>query len=449
MALELDWDEIYDEAQRHFIELLKLDTTNPPGNEHLAVAYLADVLDREGLAHEVVESAPGRANLVARLPGAKRDTGLLMTSHTDVVPADPEHWRTDPFAAEILDGYIYGRGTIDMKNMTAYSLATFLAAKRLGWQLEHDLLFNTFADEEAGCTYGSRFMVENHPDLLACKYALNELGGFTLHLGKQRLYPIQVLEKGFVWLKMRVQGEPGHGSMPHRKNAVVKLARAVERLDRISTPLKVHPIVDGFLDEMGAALGGVSGFFLKLARKPAFSDFVTRRVIPEEKAKVIYASLHDTVNPTGLAAGKKVNVIPSEAEVTLDCRVVPGTSVEELIREIEVIVGPGFTFEVINQGMAVPVDYETPLMDILKESLEANDPGARAVPYLVVGFTDNAELSKLGITAYGFAPIKLAPDLEFSKLYHGHDERISVDGFRWGVKTFMQAVHRYCVEGGE
>ena len=286
MALDLEWDKIGDEAEKHFRELLKLDTTNPPGNEHLAADYLKEVLDAEGIESTTIESEPGRANLSARLSGSRSDTGLMMTSHTDVVPVDLQHWDADPFGAEIKNGDIYGRGAVDMKNMTTYSLMALITAKRLGWKLEHDLIFNTFADEEAGCTYGSRFMVENHPDLLACKYALNEVGAFTLHLDNgDRLYPIQVVEKGFVWLKMKATGEPGHGSMPHDQNAVVKLARAVDKLDRISTPLKVDPVADAFLDEMGRSLGGVSKFFLKLARNPLFTDLVIRKVLPREKRK--------------------------------------------------------------------------------------------------------------------------------------------------------------------
>ncbi len=449
MTLALDWQPILDEAQTHFLNLLRIDTTNPPGNEQLAVDYLRQVLDREGLEYRVVETAPGRACITSRMRGAQRDSGLMMTSHLDVVPVDREHWRTDPFGAEILDGEIYGRGAIDMKNVTAYSLATFLTAKRQGWKLEHDLIFNAFADEEAGCTYGSRHMVEKCPELIACKYALNELGGFTLHLGGHRLYPVQVAEKGFVWLKMRVEGDPGHGSMPHGNNAVVKLSRAIDKLDRVSTPLKVHPIIDGFLDEMGKALGPVPAFILKLARHPRFSDLILKKVMPDkEKAKVIFASLHDTVNPTGLAAGKKVNVIPSVAEVTLDCRVMPGTTRDELIREITDIVGPGFTFEVVNEGMGIVTPFETPMWNVLQKTLEERDPGARAVPYLIVGLTDDAELSKMGIRTYGFSPVRFPPGLEFSKLYHGHNERIPVEGFRWGVQTFMEAVHRYCVSAG-
>ena len=450
MALELEWDKVHEEAIRHFVALLKLDTTNPPGNEHLAVSYVKEVLESEGLASTVIESAPGRANLVSRMRGAKSDTGLLLSSHVDVVPAEPDRWRVDPFAGEIVDGEIYGRGAIDMKNMTAYSLMAALVAKRMGWDLKHDLVVNCFADEEAGCEYGSRYMVEHHPDLLASRYAFNEVGGFTLHVGKHRLYPIQVTEKGFVWLKMRATGDPGHGSMPHSNNAVAKLARAVDRLDRVSTPLQVHPIVEGFFEEMGSCGGSVTRFFLALARNPLFSDLVVRKVLPlaaGDKAKAIYASLHNTVNPTGLAAGAKVNVIPSTAEVVLDCRVMPGVTQEQLIREIEAIVGPGFEFELINKGISVDQQHQTPMLDLLCDTVAAKDPGAKAIPSLTVGFTDSAELIKLGIICYGFTPVKLPPDLDFANLFHGHDERLPVDGFRWGLETFLEAVHGYCVRG--
>lgn len=447
MPLDLDWNALQDEAQRHFVNLLRLNTTNPPGNERIAADYIKSVLDKEGIGCTILESAPGRANLVARLSGKRKDTGLLLTSHMDVVPAERAHWKHDPFAAEIHEGMIWARGTIDMKHMTAYSLTAFITAKRQGWDLQHDLVLNAFADEEAGCEFGARWMVDKHPDRLASKYAFNEIGAFTIHAGKERIYPIQVAEKGYVWLKMRATGDPGHGSMPHDNNAVVKLARAVEKLGRVSPPLRIHPVVEGFMDEMGRAMGPVSSLFLKLARNPVFSEIVTRKIMPKDKAKVIHAQLRNTVNPTGLSAGVKVNVIPSSAEAILDCRVMPGVSQEELIREITEIVGPGFTFELINKGMAVPQDYNTPMMDLLVRTLKEADPGCKVVPYLIVGFTDNSELTRLGITCYGYTPIKLPDGLDFASLFHGHNERIPVDGFRWGVKTFLEAVHRYVVKG--
>ena len=441
----VDWKQAHQEALEHLRALLRIDTTNPPGNEREAVRYVEEVLAREGIASTVLESSPGRANLVARLDGGDPDGALLLTSHLDVVPAEPERWTHPPFEATVADGYVWGRGAIDMKNMTVYGLMSVLFAKRLGLPLRRDLVLVTVADEEAGCFEGSRWLVEHHPDLLRGRYALNELGGFTVHLEGERLYPIQLACKGFAWIRMTARGEPGHGSMPHGDNAVVKLARAIERVNDQLLPFHLHPVMERFMAEAGAALGFPASLLLKLARKPSTSDFVLRKVLPDkEKAKVFLASLHNTANPTGLAAGHKENVIPSEASAMLDCRMLPGFTTEDLLRELRPVVGPDIELTVTREGPPSETKGDTDMYRLLEEVLLARDPGCRVAPYLVVGFTDAISYDRLGIETYGFTPIKLPKDLVFSALYHGHDERIPVEGFEWGLETFWEVVRRYC-----
>jgi len=244
-----------DEAQALFRELLRIDTSNPPGNEAPAIDWIADCLRREGIEPTVLESAPGRKNLVARLRGGG-DASLLLTGHVDVVPADPARWTADPFAAEERDGWIYGRGAVDMKNHVAASLAVFLNAKRRQLKLSGDLVFAAVADEEAGCRYGMRWLCEEHGELLAADYGLNEIGGFPIYLpGGKRAVPVQTAERGFCWLRMHAHGQPGHGSIPPVDNPVATLAAAVDKLARTPLPYRKTPEAVRFLDGLAKVMG--------------------------------------------------------------------------------------------------------------------------------------------------------------------------------------------------
>lgn len=443
--MSIDWGRTHEEAMGHLRALLRIDTTNPPGNEIEAARYVAGVLDSEGIPSIIKESGPGRANLVARLDGGDPDGALLLTAHLDVVPAEPERWTHPPFAAEVADGYVWGRGAIDMKNMAVYGLMSLLLAKRTGLSLRHDLALVCVADEEAGCFEGSRWLVKHHPELLRGRYALNELGGFTIHLGGERLYPIQLACKGFAWVRMTARGEPGHGSMPHDSNAVVRLARALQRVDERLLPFHLHPVMSRFMEEAGRALGFPASLVLKAARSAPLSNFVLQKLLPDpERRKVFLASLHNTANPTGLQAGYKENVVPSSASATLDCRMLPGFTTAQLMDELRAVVGDEVELEVLREGPPSETDGDTEMYRLLETVLRERDPGCRVAPYLVVGFTDAIAWQELGLQTYGFTPIRLPPDLPFASLYHGHDERIPVEGFRWGLETFWEVVRRYC-----
>lgn len=438
-------DEVYKEALAHFQALLRMDTSNPPGNEIQVARYVEGVLRKEGIESSVIESAPGRGNIVARLKGSGSAGSLILTSHFDVVPAEAGKWSHPPFSGEIADGFVWGRGAVDMKNMTAYTLMTMLLLKRSGAKLKRDVVFVGVADEEAGCEYGMQFLVEKHPELLEAEYALNEVGGFTLHVGGSRLYPVQVAEKGFVWLKLTAKGDPGHGSIPHDNNAVVKLSEALKRIGERPFPLHVTPEARQFISAIASHLPFPRSLVLGLTMNPMFSDFVLRKVIPDkDQANVFHACLHNTVSPTQLSAGQKVNVIPSEAQALLDCRIVPGQTVESFLTELRAVIGNDMEIEIIKSALPAITPLDTPLYSMIKEVVEEQDPGSKVVPYLVVGFTDAKQLERLGIKTYGFSPVKFPPDLLFSKLFHGHNERIPLDGFQWGLKTFYAVVERFC-----
>lgn len=440
------------EALAHLRALLALDTTNPPGRESLATDYLRDVLEREGISCQVAESESGRANLVARLPGrgsGSRSRGVLMSSHVDVVPADADRWSQPPFGAVIHDGELYGRGAVDMKNMTAMALMAMLLAKRENLPLERDLVFAAVADEEDGCTHGSRFLVERFPHWLESEYAVNESGGYTLHLNGRRFYPIQVAEKGLVWLRITADGEPGHGSIPQQRNAVQSLAAALHKLGPRIFPHHATPVVEEFVTTLSGALTGLRGPVFRGVLNRRWGDFVIQRLLPDRnEADVLWALTHDTISPTVLEAGSKINVVPGAATLHVDCRVLPGHTPEQVVEIVRAVLGDGYRVDTVLSAPPTVFDYRNPFFTHLASALERADPGSKAVPFMIPGLTDARWYNEIGITTYGFTPVKLPPDLVFKKLFHGDDERIPVDGFSWGLQTFLDAILTFACGNG-
>jgi acetylornithine deacetylase/succinyl-diaminopimelate desuccinylase-like protein len=447
----LDWASVTAEATRIFKDLLRIDTTNPPGNEIDAARYIAEILDREGIEYKIVEREPTRANLVARLRGSGKGGGpLLLNGHLDVVPADRERWEHDPFGGVEAGGAIWGRGAIDMKNMVAMSLMSLLLLKRRGSALDRDVIFAAVADEEAGSRNGSLFLVEEHPELVRAEYVLNEVGGHTLHMGGARFYPIQVSEKGTCWFEITAEGEPGHGSMPHPRNAVVRLSRALAALGSARLPQHNTPVVEAFLKKLAEHIPFPQNKILPLLLSPVLSgpllDLLEKQSL--EQAIGLNALLRNTASPTMLEAGRKVNVIPSTASARIDGRVLPGQTREDFLREIERVVGEGITITVFQHHEGSVFRADTPLFDRVCRTLERHDPGCIPVPYMIPGFTDAFAYKKLGATCYGFSPVRLPPDLNFTRMYHGHNERIPADGFAWGLRVLYEVVRDFCSPEG-
>jgi acetylornithine deacetylase/succinyl-diaminopimelate desuccinylase-like protein len=446
-----DWAVALPEAISHLKTLLRIDTTNPPGNERAAAAYLADVLQREGISFHVIEAAETRASLVARLPGNGKKAPLLLNAHLDVVPADREKWRHDPFSAEEHDGCIWGRGAVDMKNMAAMSLMTLLLLKRLGVSLERDVVFAAVADEEAGSRYGARYLVEKHADLVRAEYVLNEIGGYTLYFGNSIFYPIQVAEKGICWFELVAEGTAGHGSLPRPDNAVVRVARAIEALGRVRLPQHTIPVVESFLRRLAESAPFPENKAMPLLLQPrlagALLDLMARRDL--EQAIAVNALLRNTASPTVVSGGKKVNVIPSSARVEVDGRMLPGQTVSDFLREIQSVVGDGVRINVLESHEGAVFDSNTPLFDLLARTLERHHPGAVPVPFMIPGFTDSHAYAALGATCYGFAPVRMPAGMNYQRLYHGHDERIPIDGFAWGLRVLYDVVSEFCSQKPE
>ncbi len=433
--------EVEDEALALLRTLLRIDTTNPPGHERPAAEACAEALRADGLEPELLESAPGRANLVCRLRGTGELPPLMLTAHLDVVPAG-EGWTHPPFAAEEHDGFLWGRGAVDMKNHAAASVAVLRAAKRLGAKLRRDLVLALVADEEAGCALGSEWLVATHPEKVKAEYALGEIGGFTLHLEGQRFYPIQVGQKGALWMKARARGEMGHGSMPRDASAVGTLAAAVARL--AATRLPMHPprATRLFVEAVRRRLPFGKRLAMGALLSPTLGPRVLARLPDRALARTFAAVLANTAVPTMLRAGEKINVIPAVAEAEIDGRTLPGPDGGKLLEELRAVLGPEIELEVTRELPALEVSTETPLFAALGEAVRRGDPDGIPVPYMIPGFTDGFAFARNGTTYYGFAPLRLpaSPPVKFAELYHNVDERIPVDGFRWGVRVLWDAV---------
>jgi acetylornithine deacetylase/succinyl-diaminopimelate desuccinylase-like protein len=413
-------------------DLLRIDTTNTgddatSAGERAAAEYVAGKLAEVGVVAQIHESAPRRANVVARIPGTDPRRGaLLVHGHLDVVPADASEWSVHPFSGEIRDGYLWGRGAIDMKDFDAMVLAVIRDWQRTGVRPERDIVLAFTADEEAGSDYGAHFLVERHPGLFdGCTEAIGEVGGFSYTVSEDlRLYLIETAEKGLDWLRVHARGRPGHGSMVHDDNAVTALAEAVARVGRHRFPIVLTPTVRAFLEETSEVLG--------IEFDPDDPEAAIAKLGPI--ASIVGATIRNTANPTRLAAGYKDNVIPSRATATIDCRSLPGQS-EILLQQLREVIGPDLEIEYIQRQAAIETTFDGALVDAMSTALRAEDPGARPVPYMLSGGTDAKAFHKLGIRCFGFAPLRLPADLNFSALFHGIDERVPVDGLQFGVRV--------------
>lgn len=449
--MHIHWDEGTAEVVRHLQALIRIPTVNPPGNEKPAAEYLAEVLSAEGYDPVILESAPGRGNVVARYRGSGEAPPLLLLSHLDVVPVEPEKWARDPFGGEVVDGMVWGRGALDMKFATAMQLVVMQLLARQKLPLKRDVLFAATADEEAGGRYGIGYLVDHHPDRIRAEYALTEFGGFPISLGGQRIYLCQVAEKGICWVRMRARGTPGHGSVPHRDNAVVKLAQAVAKLGQAPLPFHRTEAVAEMVEGMASALGGIRGVVLRGILNPMMSSFILQRFIRDpQQVHSFHALLHNTVSPTILRAGSKTNVIPSEAEAELDGRILPGQDLDSFLAEVRAVVGEGLEFEPIMVAPPVATDHRTPLFAAMAAGLRRHDPEAAAVvPMMVTGGTDAKHLAQVGIPCYGFTPLQLPPDMNFMQMIHGHNERVPVDGLAFGMRVLYEVVTDFCMQGSE
>jgi acetylornithine deacetylase/succinyl-diaminopimelate desuccinylase-like protein len=419
--------------------LIRFDTSNTGDPETTkgeaeCAHWVAGQLEEVGYETEYIEAgAPGRGNVFARLQGADPSRGaLLIHGHLDVVPAEPADWSVHPFSGAVEDGYVWGRGAVDMKDMVGMTLAVARHLKREGIVPPRDLVFAFVSDEEHGGTYGCQWLVDHRPDLFeGVTEAIGEVGGFSLTVptrdgGEKRLYLIETAEKGLSWMRLEARGRAGHGSMVHDDNAVTTVAEAVARLGKHQFPIVLTPSVAEFL----AAVSEETGYEFDLDSPDLDGTIAKLGGI----ARIVGATLRDTANPTMLKAGYKANVIPATAEAMVDCRVLPGRK-EAFEREVDELIGPNVTRTWERDLPSVQTTFDGDLVDAMNAALLAADPGARTVPYMMSGGTDAKAFSRLGIRCFGFAPLRLPPDLDFAALFHGVDERVPVDALQFGARV--------------
>ncbi len=430
--------EPIDETARIAQELIRFDTTNfgegRSNGETDAAEYLGDLLETMGLTTEYVDAATGRTSVIARVEGADRTKpALVVHGHTDVVPADPTNWSVDPFGGVIRDGMLWGRGAVDMKNMNAMiitALGDILGSGRLP---ARDLIIAFFSDEENGGVFGSHYVVDTRPDLLAgATEAISEVGGYSVYLNGTRSYLLQTGEKALVWIKLVARGVAAHGSRVIPNNAVTKLAEAVAILGRQNWPVRLTATTELLIAELARIMEvdptGVGPDELVLSTGTA--------------AGFLQATLRTTSNPTLLKAGYKHNVIPDLAEALIDIRTLPGQE-DAVLAEVRALIGDEIEIVVMHRDVGLENAFEGPLVDAMIGTLTTHDPGAPVLPYLLSGGTDNKALSKLGITGYGFAPLQLPAELDFAAMFHGVDERVPLDALVFGRQVLGDLLLRY------
>ena len=397
------------------------------GDEKAVANYIVDSLAEVGISAEIYESAPNRCNVIANIEGSDTSRpGLVVHGHIDVVPANAADWSVDPFAAEIRDGMIWGRGAVDMKNVDAMILAIVRKWARTGYKPPRNIVLAFFADEEAGMTFGSRWMAAQHPEVFSgCTEAISEVGGFSVTVGDgKRLYFVEAAQKGIHWMKLTAAGRAGHGSMMNDENALTALTDAVSKIGKFEWPQRYTETVKILFKKIAHATG-----------KP-YNESDLRPLLKEigPTARMIGATLQNTANPTMLEAGYKANVIPGSATAVIDGRFLPGYE-DELNETIRSIIGPDISIETISRDIALEVEFEGDLVDAMCNAITKYDPEGIPVPYLMSGGTDNKALSELGIVGYGFSPLRLPADLDFMALFHGVDERVPISGLEFGVNV--------------
>jgi len=411
-------------------EMIRIPSVNfgdGKGDEKDVAEYVVKQLTEVGIESKIYEAAPGRCNVIARIKGSNPDRpGLVVHGHLDVVPANAADWSVDPFSAEMKDGFIWGRGAVDMKNMDAMILATVRSWARSGYVPERDIVLAFFADEEAGSVFGSHYMVKSHPEVFAgCTEAVSEVGGFSVTVGGgKRLYLIETAEKGIHWMRLTAHGRAGHGSMMNEENALTRLTEAVAKIGNYEWPQRYSKTVKAFFKRIAEASG-----------KP-YDETDLRPLLKEIgfASSMIGATLQNTANPTMLEAGYKANVIPGSASAVIDGRFIPGFE-DELNATIKQLIGEHVTVETITRDKALEVPFEGDLVEAMCNALIKEDSVAIPVPYVMSGGTDNKALADLGIIGYGFSPLKLDEDFNFMAMFHGVDERVPVEGLVFGARV--------------
>ncbi len=457
----LDPERATEEVVEHLRALIRIPSVNPPdggadlaagrdpaGGETAAARYCAEVLAGAGIEARVLETVPGRGSCFARLPAtvATPEPPVILLSHVDVVPVEAEAWTRDPFGAELVDGVVWGRGAVDMKEMVAMELGVMVALARTGGERRREVIFASVADEEAGGQHGALHWVRERPDLFCgtdgrpAAAAVNEVGGYSMTIGDRRIYTIQVAEKGIIWTRVRASGTPGHGSMPHDDNPAVKIAAGVTRLAEAPRPARLIPVVRGFLSALGLEELARS---VERGDEAAVRAELAGRVADPVLRRSINAMIRDTVTPNLIRVGQKMNVIAGYGEAEVDVRTLPGTDQAAFLEELARCAGTDVVVESVQTMPPVEWPADAPFVELMEAALRRADPDATPVPMMITPGTDAKALGLLGIPTYGFMPLRLEPEVPFLSLFHGHDERLPVSALRFGLPVLHDVISRF------
>jgi len=440
----INWQDVGEETTTYVRGLLQLDTRNPPGNEVRAAGYLHSLFEAAGISGEIVGPGKDRGTFIARLRGDGTAPPLLLMSHTDVVAVEPEKWTHDPFSGDSADGFIYGRGALDMKQMVAMEAMTMLLLKRSRVRLKRDVIYMAAADEECGGHEGAGWVVEHCPELIQAEYALNEGGGSGFEINGRRYYPVQTAEKGTVRFRIRTYGRPGHGSVPHDENAIVKLAAILAKFTPDLLPVHFTNTLRGYIAGIASTQPSdiAQALHAVLTDETTADAAVDRLPLEESLKQRLHAMLRNTVTPTALKAGSQINVIPSEAEALVDGRNLPGWTPDMFLEELRSVIGHEAQITLLDPSTPLEADLQSPLFNSITDVLNEHDPGATAIPFLLTGGTDAKHVTKLGTKVYGFVPGLYAGEGEGRRV-HSHDERVSVRSLHWGVRVLYEVVERF------
>ena len=444
--------EIEVEVTTILSDLIRINTTNPPGNETAAAKYVAENLSHDGFQCTLHEATAGRGNIITRLSGTGQKPNLLLLSHLDVVTANPDEWSANPFGGVVRDGFVWGRGALDMKGMTAVELMALKLLKRNNVKLKGDVVLAATADEEQGGMAGAGYLLQNFPREIFADYVLNEGGGLAIKAQEKNVYTVQTAEKGLLWLRVKAKVFPGHGSTPNvADNAILRMSRVIEQLEKYRAPIMLVPTVKQFLGNIAKEDEGLRDPFSRFLAHPEEADLILDELAKTEKllAEELRPRIRMTIAPTMIRGGMKENVIPSECEATFDCRILPGQTVADALSLIKGLLGDvgleKLTFEVVHANEPSESPVETPLYEAITSVLKAFEPNCGATPVLMTGGTDSRFFRAKGSVCYGFHPMRPEKSNEdrIAKREHGVDERISIENLVFGMSVLYETVRRF------
>jgi acetylornithine deacetylase/succinyl-diaminopimelate desuccinylase-like protein len=433
--------KLFENPEQILGDLIRFNTTNPPGNERECITYIAHLLDRAGVPYQIKARDASRPNLIARLTGRGDSRPLLLQGHVDVVSAARQAWRHPPFGGDIIDGCVWGRGALDMKGGVTMMLAALLRAASEDFQPAGDIVLAVLSDEETGSDFGAGFLVDHHPELFAdIRYAIGEFGAAAMYIAGKKFYPVQVTEKQVCWTEAIVTGPGGHGSIPLKGGAMARAADLIRRLDRKTLKPHITPVARQMIGAIADNVPAGTGLILRRLLNPLMTGFIFKLL--GKKAAGFFPLLYHTANPTIISGGDKINVIPSEIRISIDGRILPGFSPSEFLAELQTIAGRDIAFDIIRHDPG-PGPPDMSMFGLLAGVLHDADPQGTPVPMLLPGVTDARHFARLGIQTYGFTPMNLPPDFNFFELVHAANERIPVDALRFGADALYGVLKRY------